>query len=138
MWKALQHVNLGCGAVEAVIATRALWADVTRDSAGVSVEPRCLLDHRADACVVLLHSGALVVLRFHGGMIVGLFVVLATVVRARMVIQRGLVMGEKWRSEYASFAVLVCRRLAEAADASLVETGLSVKMSLVMRKRYAP
>lgn len=43
MWKALQHVNLGCDAVEAVMATRASWASVTQDSAGVAVEPSAFL-----------------------------------------------------------------------------------------------
>lgn len=41
-----------------------------------------------------------------------------------------------WRSEYASLSFLVRRRLTKAVDASLVETGLPVKLSLVTRKGY--
>ena len=71
----MQHVNFGSGAVEDVVATWALWAGVTRDSTGVFVKPRCLLDHRADVCVVLLQTRVPVVHRFYSALCVGLFVV---------------------------------------------------------------
>lgn len=47
-----------------------------------------------------------------------------------------MVMRVEWRSEYASLSFLVRRRLTKAVDASLVETGLPVKLSLVTRKGY--
>lgn len=46
-------------------------------------------------------------------------------------------MGGGWRSEDVESNILVGRCTAEAADASLTERRLSVKMSSVMRAVYA-